>query len=148
MGVYHEVMSDVLTCLQCQTKNRVGPVPAGQVPSCAKCGAALPWLHDGTDATFEQDIQASVPVIVDFWAPWCGPCRVMGPILEDLARDLPGKVRVVKVNVDENPQTPARFGVRGIPTLVMFRGGEEVDQMVGVTQKAALRARVEHLSHL
>ncbi|MDO4246407.1 MAG: thioredoxin domain-containing protein, partial [Deinococcus sp.] len=65
-----------------------------------------------------------------------------------LARDLPGKVRVVKVNVDENPQTPARFGVRGIPTLVMFRGGEEVDQMVGVTQKAALRARVEHLSHL
>ncbi|MHA0036198.1 thioredoxin TrxC [Deinococcus sp. PESE-13] len=141
-------MSDILTCTQCHAKNRVGAVPAGQVPSCARCGAALPWLHDGTDATFEQDLQTSVPVLVDFWAPWCGPCRVMGPVLEDLARDLPGKVRVVKVNVDENPRTAARFEVRSIPTLLMFKDGEEVDQMVGVTQKAALRARVEHLNQL
>lgn len=141
-------MSDILTCASCGAKNRVQAVPSGQVPSCARCGAALPWLHDGTDASFTGDIQASVPVIVDFWAPWCGPCRVMGPMLEDLARELAGKVRVVKVNVDENPRTPAQFGVQGIPTLVMFKDGEEVDQIVGVPQKAALRARVEHLTHL
>ncbi|SEJ52986.1 thioredoxin [Deinococcus reticulitermitis] len=141
-------MSDILTCASCGAKNRVQAVPAGQVPSCARCGAALPWLHDGTDASFAGDIQASVPVIVDFWAPWCGPCRVMGPMLEDLARELAGKVRVVKVNVDENPRTPAQFGVQGIPTLVMFKDGQEVDQIVGVPQKAALRARVEHLTHL
>lgn len=141
-------MSEIQTCPGCGAKNRIGAVPAGQVPSCAKCGAALPWLHSGTDATFETDIQASVPVIVDFWAEWCGPCRVMGPVLDDLAREMAGQVRVVKVNVDENPQTPARFGVRGIPTLILFRNGEEVDQIVGVTQKAALRARVEHLARL
>lgn len=141
-------MSDILTCSQCQARNRVGAVPADRVPSCARCGAALPWLHDGTDASFEHDIQASVPVIVDFWAPWCGPCRVMAPVLEDLVRDLPGKVRVVKVNVDENPHTAARFEIRSIPTLLMFRNGEEVDQIIGVPQKAALRARVEHLSRL
>ena len=141
-------MSDILTCASCGARNRVRAVPAEQVPSCARCGAALPWLHDGTDTSFAGDIQASVPVIVDFWAPWCGPCRVMGPMLEDLARELAGKVRVVKVNVDENPRTPAQFGVQGIPTLVMFKDGQEVDQIVGVPQKAALRARVEHLTHL
>lgn len=141
-------MSDILTCQSCQAKNRVTTTPAGQVPVCAKCGSPLPWLHDGTDATFATDTQASVPVIVDFWAPWCGPCRVMGPILEDIAKEMAGKVRIVKVNVDENPQSPAQFGVQGIPTLIMFKNGEQVDEIVGVTQKPLLIERIKHLQNL
>lgn len=141
-------MSDILTCQKCETKNRVTNPPAGQVPVCARCGAPLPWLHDGTDASFAEDTRAGVPVIVDFWAPWCGPCRVMGPILEQIAQDMPGKVRIVKVNVDENPRSPAQFGVQGIPTLVMFKDGEAVDQIVGVVQKPMLVERIRHLQNL
>ena len=141
-------MSDILTCQKCETKNRVTITPDGQVPVCAKCGAPLPWLHDGTDATFETDTKASVPVIVDFWAPWCGPCRIMGPILEEIAQDMPGKVRIVKVNVDENPRSPGMFGVQGIPTLVMFKDGAAVDQIVGVVQKPMLVERIRHLQNL
>ncbi len=141
-------MSDILTCAKCDAKNRVTTTPAGQVPVCARCGSPLPWLHDGTDATFDSDIQAGVPVIVDFWAEWCGPCRIMGPILEQIAQEMPGKVRIVKVNVDENPRTPALFGVQGIPTLVMFRGGEQVDEIVGVVQKPLLVERIKHLQAL
>ena len=141
-------MSDILTCQKCETKNRVASPPAGQVPVCARCGAPLPWLHDGTDASFAEDTRAGVPVIVDFWAPWCGPCRVMGPILEQIAQDMPGKVRIVKVNVDENPRSPAQFGVQGIPTLVMFKDGEAVDQSVGTVQQPRLVERIRHLQNL
>ncbi|MDL2345000.1 thioredoxin TrxC [Deinococcus sp. MIMF12] len=139
-------MSDVLTCAACGAKNRVRTVPEGQVPACARCGAALPWLHDGTDATFAEDVQAPVPVLVDFWAPWCGPCRVMGPVLEDVARECAGKVRVVKVNVDENPQSAARYGVRSIPTLLLMREGQVVDTVVGTVPRAALLGRLAALA--
>ncbi|GEM49139.1 thioredoxin TrxC [Deinococcus cellulosilyticus] len=136
-------MNDILICARCQARNRVKQVPAGQVPVCARCQAPLPWLHDGTDQTFEQDIQAGVPVLVDFWAPWCGPCRVMGPILEEVAREQAGKVRIVKVNVDENPGLSGRFQVRSIPTLMLFRGGRMVESMVGVVQKAVLMQKLQ-----
>ncbi|GMA15172.1 thioredoxin TrxC (plasmid) [Deinococcus metallilatus] len=139
-------MSDILTCPNCHAKNRVQNVPAGQVPVCARCGAPLPWLHDGTDASFEGDVQASVPVLVDFWAPWCGPCRVMGPVLEDIAREQAGKVRIVKVNVDENPAAPARFQVQGIPTMILFKGGQPVDRIVGAVNKNALMQRLNSLA--
>lgn len=135
-------MTDILTCVQCHAKNRVQHVPAGQVPVCARCGTSLPWLHDGTDASFAEDVQASVPVLVDFWAPWCGPCRVMGPVLEEIARERAGKLRIVKLNVDENPAAPARFQVQGIPTLLLFRHGQPVDRIVGVVSKSALLARL------
>lgn len=131
-------MSDILTCAQCGAKNRVKAVPAAQVPVCARCGANLPWLHDGTDASFAQDIQAGVPVLVDFWAPWCGPCRVVGPVLEEIAREQAGRVRIVKVNVDENPVTPGSFQVQGIPTMILFKGGQPVDRIVGAMGKAGL----------
>lgn len=135
-------MSDILTCPQCDAKNRVGAVPSDQVPVCARCGAKLPWLHEGTDRSFQNDLQASVPVLVDFWAPWCGPCRVMGPLLEELAREQAGRVRIVKINVDENPLTPGSFGVQGIPTLVLFRDGLPVDRIVGAVSKGVLLSRL------
>ncbi|MBX3021927.1 MAG: thioredoxin [Bdellovibrionales bacterium] len=85
-----------------------------------------------TDQSFEKDVlQANVPVLVDFWAEWCGPCRALGPKLEEIAGEMKDKVRIVKLNVDENPTVPAKYGVRGIPTMILFKGGEEVDQIVG-----------------
>ncbi|GGR92547.1 thioredoxin [Deinococcus sedimenti] len=136
-------MSDVLTCAACGAKNRVTTVPAGQVPTCARCGAALPWLIQGTDATFTQDVQAGVPVLVDFWAPWCGPCRVIGPVLEDLARERAGKLKVVKVNVDDHPHAPGQYQVQGIPTLLLFRNGQLAGRQVGAAPKGTLSAWID-----
>ncbi len=85
-----------------------------------------------TDGSFESEVlKSEVPVLVDFWAEWCGPCRALAPKLEELAGELSGKVKIVKVNVDENQSTPAKFGVRGIPALLLFKGGKEVGQLVG-----------------
>lgn len=85
-----------------------------------------------TDDKFEQDVlKSSEPVLVDFWAEWCGPCRALAPKLEEIATEFKGKMKVVKVNIDENPNSPAKYGVRGIPTLILFKNGKNVDQIVG-----------------
>ena len=96
-------------------------------------------LFTVTDETFQKEVlEAEQPTFVDFWASWCGPCRMIGPIFEELSGQYSGKVRFAKVNVDENPKTPANYGVRGIPTLMMFKGGKMVDQVVGAVPKSQL----------
>lgn len=101
-----------------------------------------------TDASFDQDVlKSSVPVLVDFWAEWCGPCRMIAPVLEQIAAESSGKLKVVKLNVDENPQTPPKFSIRGIPTLILFKDGQVAATQVGAVHKQQLAAFVQpHLA--
>ena len=130
-----------LTCASCGKKNRIRPSPRG-APHCGSCGAALPWLVNGTDESFDAEAQASVAVLVDLWAPWCGPCRFVGPILEQLAHEYAGRLKVVKVNVDENPVLAQRFQASSIPTLVVLRDGRVVDRIVGALPKNQLTVQL------
>ena len=101
-------------------------------------------LQDVTDTTFEQEvIKADRPVLVDFWAPWCGPCRMVAPIVEELANEYEGKVEFYKLNTDENPAVSARYGIRSIPTLLVFKDGEPVQQIVGFRPKGDLKKRLD-----
>lgn len=96
-------------------------------------------VENTSDQNFDTDVlKSDTPVLVDFWAEWCGPCKMISPILEQLDEELAGKVKIVKVNIDENPETPTKYGVRGIPTLMMFKGGELVSTKVGASPKQAL----------
>ena len=130
-------------CPQCGTRNRV-PVTSSGRPRCAKCTADLPWLVDATGSEFSAAIESSaLPVLVDLWAPWCGPCKAVAPALEQLAAELVGTLRIVKVNVDHAPEVSARLGVQGIPTMVLFDGGHEVARQVGALPGPAIRQWVE-----
>jgi thioredoxin 2 len=102
----------------------------------------LPWLVEADSETFAAEVTSSVPVVVDLWAPWCGPCRMIAPVLEDLAGRHAGKVKVVKVNVDDEPALAARFDARSIPLLVVLDGGREIDRIVGALPRPALESRL------
>jgi thioredoxin 1 len=92
-----------------------------------------------SDGSFDEEVlKSAVPVLIDFWAPWCGPCKAISPVVEELAGEYKGRIKVVKMNVDDNPQTPSRYGVRGIPNLILFKGGQVADQNVGAVPKGHL----------
>lgn len=103
-------------------------------------------VTDVTDASFGQEVlEADLPVLIDFWAPWCGPCKAIGPVVEELAGTYAGRLKVVKMNVDDNPQTPSQYGVRGIPNLILFKGGQVADQIVGAVPKAHLVKAIDRV---
>jgi thioredoxin 2 len=130
-----------LSCTACGKKNRIRPSPKG-VPHCGSCGATLPWLVEASDATFDLEAEAAPAVLIDLWAPWCGPCRIVSPIVEELARDYAGRLKVIKVNVDDNPATAQRFQAFSIPTLVVLKNGRVVDRIVGALPKSQLSIRL------
>jgi len=141
-------------CPQCGAKNRVDDhASLDKQPVCGRCATKLPdaaAASDGkpqivTDTTFANDVVAassSQPVLVDAWAEWCGPCRMVAPVLDQLAAESGGRYKIAKLNVDENPRTAAQFNIRSIPTLLIFKNGKLVDQIVGVQPKQAIAARL------
>jgi thioredoxin 2 len=138
----------VQTCVHCGTKNRILRARAGDGPLCGHC--KQPVFGGKTlavsDASFGDDVERSpIPVLVDFWAPWCGPCRAIAPMLDQVAAERAGTLKVAKLNVDENPQMSARFGVQAIPTMIVFRDGQVVDQIRGAVPRPALEARLQRL---
>ena len=141
----------LIRCPACGAGNRLDAqrLGRGRRPICGRCKAPLPV--DGrpvtvTDASFAAEVERSpVPVLLDAWAPWCAPCQMIAPVLEELAVELAGRVRVAKLHVDENPATAARFGVQSIPTLLVLRGGREVDRMIGVQPKGEIVSRLQRL---
>jgi thioredoxin 2 len=138
----------VVVCSNCHSKNRV-PSAAEGAPRCGNCTSALPWIVDATEADFAEVADAaSIPVLVDMWAPWCGPCRQVSPVLETLATELAGRLKLVKVNADDAPHLSSRFDVTAIPTLILLDQGRVVDRQIGALPAVALRRWLEAaLSH-
>jgi thioredoxin 2 len=137
------VSDELIRCPNCGRRNRV-PAAAAGTPRCGHCHQPLPWIVDAGDDTFAEIAEAaSVPVIVDLWAPWCGPCRMVSPALAQLATEMAGRVKLVKVNVDDSPKLQQRFGVQAIPTLMVLRKGQVVVRRAGAAPVSDLRAWVE-----
>ncbi|HSH59413.1 MAG TPA: thioredoxin [Acidimicrobiales bacterium] len=136
-------MSEVVACPACAKKNRV-PAAAKGSPRCGDCRAPLPWLVSAGDDDFDLVVsQAPLPALVDLWAPWCGPCRMVSPAVANAARVFAGRLKAVKVNVDEAPGISARFSVQSIPTLLVVDGGKVVARQTGALPADALLAWVE-----
>jgi thioredoxin 2 len=141
----------LIRCANCGANNRV-PVErlqSGQEAVCGRCKEPLPVpFHTHplavSDATFAEQVERSpLPVLLDMWAPWCGPCRMLTPVVEELARELAGRIRVAKLNVDDNPVTAGRFQIQGIPALLVLIGGREIDRIVGVQPKQEILRRLQ-----
>jgi thioredoxin 2 len=136
----------VIVCPHCGKRNRVAVAGSG-VPRCGNCHDLLPWIVDADATSFDAALEASVPVLVDFWAPWCGPCRMVSPVVEAQGRERAGQLKVVKLNTDEAPDVAARFAVQGIPLLLLVRDGREIDRLVGAVPPPQLGAWLDqHLA--
>jgi thioredoxin 2 len=144
-----------IRCPSCGATNRVSQeakekIAGGLAPVCGRC--KTPLSSDNrpvsvTDATFAEEVERSpVPVLLDLWAPWCGPCRMIAPVLESLASEWAGRVRIAKLNVDENPATASRFNARSIPLLVVIKDGREVDRIVGVPPRGEIERRLQRVA--
>ncbi|MCG3160056.1 MAG: hypothetical protein JMDDDDMK_01088 [Acidobacteria bacterium] len=144
-------LSHLVRCSSCGANNRVSDerLRENLIPVCGKCGADIYGSAQPitvTDADFSSQVEASpLPVLLDMWAPWCAPCRMLGPVIDQIATELAGRVRVAKLNIDENQMVPNRFKVSSIPTLIVFRDGQEVDRMLGVQPKAEILRRLARL---
>ena len=141
----------LIRCPSCGASNRVASrrIRRGLAAVCGRC--RTPLLDKSgpvtvTDATFAVEVEGSpLPVLLDMWAAWCGPCRIIAPAIDELASEMAGRVRVAKLNIDENPATAARFNVRSIPTLLVFKVGREVDRIIGVQPKSEIKRRLERV---
>ena len=142
----------MVECPACGARNRVaaGELARGRRPVCGRCKSPLPVDAkpvEVTDATFASMVERSpVPVLLDLWAPWCGPCRMLAPVLDELAGEMAGRVRFAKLNVDENPSTASRFQVRSIPTLLLLKDGREIDRMLGVQPRSEIVRRLQRVA--
>jgi thioredoxin 2 len=133
----------IVECTNCHQRARV-PAAAKGRPRCPRCKHDLPWITDASESDFGAVVEAApLPVVVDLWAPWCGPCRMISPALEEIARRRAGHVKIVKVNVDEQPGISARFSVQGIPTLLLFDKGRLIDRVVGARGIDALEGWID-----
>jgi thioredoxin 2 len=131
--------ADIVTCEKCGKRNRV-PAAATGIPKCGNCGAPLPWIAEADDTTFTEVVeQSKLPVLLDLWAPWCGPCRMVSPALEKLARENAGRIKLVKINVDVAPRAAQRFDAQAIPTLLIVQGQNVLSRQVGAAPEHELR---------
>lgn len=139
----------IIRCTNCGAKNRVPENRISESPKCGKCGVTLRLeIFDApvnvTDNDFQREVmQSSLPVLVDCWAPWCGPCRSVAPVLNDLAKTYRGQLKIAKVNIDENPGTGSKYRIQSIPTMLFVKNGKLVDQVAGALPKEALDDRIK-----
>ena len=143
--------SVILVCRSCDTKNRVPVARLKDAPVCGRCKTPLPveilsQVRTVTDGSFEAEVmQSAMPVLVDCWAPWCGPCRAVAPILDSLATVYAGRLKIVKLNLDDNPATGARFGISSVPTLLLVKAGQVKETLVGAQPKEIMEAAIGRL---
>ena len=139
----------LIKCPSCAATNRLPPHQPGRKAVCGKCKTPLPEPGgpvEVTDTTFSTEVEKSAtPVLLDMWAEWCGPCHMLAPTIDQLSSEMAGRVKVAKLNIDENPGTANRFGVRSIPTLLVLKGGKEIDRLVGVQPKQEIVRRLENV---
>ncbi len=144
--------SIIIKCTNCGAKNRIPKIRINDKPVCGRCHSSLPeaGVFDSpvivSDKTFNHEIvSATVPVLLDCWAPWCGPCRTIGPIIDQLAKEFTGKVKFAKLNVDENPATSTKYNIMSIPTMLLFKDGKMVNSLVGALPKAEIENHLRSL---